>query len=1418
MTISTDGFSPIQEAPAADETADDNGGLSVEGGEGFSPELPSEEQAALEQSVYSVRDVNPDEHASAIALAQKTGLPVDTVARNKKEVEHQQALDGLKGLADSAPSLAEWASQPDNAAVAKDDFDALGLFESWYKQLTTGFKKGNLEAKLAELRTQQLSETRATKKQSTRFQTDIDQIKKDLEPLSAVDQRVGGNFHPLYQAASQLPNMSRAFVKGDDNAKSVLLDQQLEENPESLFYGPQSFAPEVIAGTFGVKAGPATELTASGVAAGSMAGPGGAMFGARMGAVAGMAKYAYEVEAGSAYDEYLGLTDKAGNPIDPVKAAEAAHMVGLINASLETTGELILAKTTAPFAKAIGGSVAEVAAKALSKVKVPGAEKIAEVIASQPKAFAGMTLKKAILEAGKLFIEGELGEMSTEYLQEVATGAGGDAAKVETAKARGQSISDFELSGPKKTFADATGVLYPTFQATIPFGLAGGVGHVKNEIRNMRMAEGQKQAYLAMGKTAEASKLRERLPEGYKNFVEQVTKNGPVDSVFIPADAFQTYFQGKNIDPVAAASEIGVSEKDLADAHASNGFVKVPLGTWAEKAVNTEHFQGLADDVTFNPEVPTVNQVKQAREHFEGQVNEHLQSAAPEIQKGVETAQGAEAVYRHMNDAVLAARPESMSVREWKVQADKAARLWAARSKVVAAGQGISVQEAFDQMRPAAIEAGGVAVPVGALTQGSPRGFKPEVLSQIRDEVARAKETFEPGGLKTDDQGNVTGRYGPTNAAPEYFKGRGYKTSVALSAIEKAIAGEKLTDGQQKMVEDLYLSSGHDREYNQRVARSQWFMQPELGEFSKGGEKDQTTHALPESVKVTEPADHVKVAGDLNDQKSIKAQVQKLAARGTFINEQTKWPITANAGTYRKAIDYAGGTVKSKNGKFAQRAHLEALQNIGKLLENAVYLTTEPERKGRSDVSQWHYLFAPLKMDGKDYLVKLEVAEKGGKYQLHNYALVDPRGLADNLPYYGTVSGDAVNQPAGSMSISDFTSQVKAGREKYTYFQAAPSEFGFYSKLERTVEEKMGNSATVEQVNGLLRDVKGEERKWSGIDEFLKGKEKVSKSELQEFLRANQLEIQEVTKGGQEVHSPEEAALRKRYEELLLEEDDARGRFHAAPRDSDARAEAHADLKRVVQERESVMDQIAAPPRKAKPKFQQYTLPGGENYREVLFTLPDNSKHALYDKQNQYMDELHKKYGDGWRNKATNEERRRVDDLGRAAEEGGEPTYRSSHFDEANVLAHVRLDDRTDADGKRVLFVEEIQSDWHQEGRKKGYSDAEHKELTELPSGYEVTEYKPELRFGDGEGQSETYWNVTSSEGRQLITGAATREEAIASTLKKLNREAKTDKVPDAPFRKTWHEFALKRVLRMAAEERLRSRRVDYRRAAGGAL
>jgi len=116
-------------------------------------------------------------------------------------------------------------------------------------------------------------------------------------------------------------------------------------------------------------------------------------------------------------------------------------------------------------------------------------------------------------------------------------------------------------------------------------------------------------------------------------------------------------------------------------------------------------------------------------------------------------------------------------------------------------------------------------------------------------------------------------------------------------------------------------------------------------------------------------------------------------------------------------------------------------------------------------------------------------------------------------------------------------------------------------------------------------------------------------------------------------------------------------------------------------------------------------------------------------------------------------------------EAAGRPAgiYKSAHWDEPNVLAHVRFNERADADGNSVLFIEEVQSDWHQEGRKKGYKDT-------LPPGYRAEQNK----YGR--------WRIIEPDG-SIFGGADTREEI----LNQFNKSA----VPPAPFAKTWHEFVL---------------------------
>jgi hypothetical protein len=117
--------------------------------------------------------------------------------------------------------------------------------------------------------------------------------------------------------------------------------------------------------------------------------------------------------------------------------------------------------------------------------------------------------------------------------------------------------------------------------------------------------------------------------------------------------------------------------------------------------------------------------------------------------------------------------------------------------------------------------------------------------------------------------------------------------------------------------------------------------------------------------------------------------------------------------------------------------------------------------------------------------------------------------------------------------------------------------------------------------------------------------------------------------------------------------------------------------------------------------------------------------------------------------------------------------FRSGHFDQPNILAHIRVNDRV-VDGKKTLFVEEVQSDWHQAGRKKGYGKSE--PLTAA----EDKEYKELADIGRR--------NLSSEQSARLTELS--------------NKDAKynSPSVPDAPFKTTWSDLSMKRVIQMASE------------------
>lgn len=300
----------------------------------------------------------------------------------------------------------------------------------------------------------------------------------------------------------------------------------------------------------------------------------------------------------------------------------------------------------------------------------------------------------------------------------------------------------------------------------------------------------------------------------------------------------------------------------------------------------------------------------------------------------------------------------------------------------------------------------------------------------------------------------------------------------------------------------------------------------------------------------------------------------------------------------------------------------------------------------------------------------------------------------------------------------------------------------FYSQAAKTIDDKMPNAATPDQIRGILspaNGVKPDELKWMGMDDFLAGKTKVSKADFQNFIKQNQIQIKEVEKS--DVAPRIEKEFSKQGMQIGKE---MGGEIQVFGKDGEIidpedLEKSHPDLFTLAKEYEDNKGEYAS----QGPKFSQYQLPGGKNYREMLLTLPEKSGGIKGPK--------------GW-----------ADTSGGTSDT---KNFQSPHFDEPNILAHIRMNDRIDADGKKNLFIEEVQSDWHQKGKQLGYRG--------------TTDLSPQ-QVND---------RVSELENKGINASSAEKQEWA-----KLKSIQENKGVPDAPFQKTWHELAMKRMLRYAAE------------------
>lgn len=946
--------------------------------------------------------------------------------------------------------------------------------------------------------------------------------------------------------------------------------------------------------------------------------------------------------------------------------------------------------------------------------------------------------KQSAVEVAKNFSKTLMANMFQEGSEEFLTSVSNDFVDYIT------GVNPDAMKGSIQRAADAFAVGSASGGAiTAPVAI--GLGVAKRQ--QIKEAQRNYDLFMSIADTTNNSKLMQRMPEKYRQYVENVTKDGSVENTYISMQGFNEYFQTKNINPVQAAQELGILEQ-YNSAMESGTDMEVKTADVAVNMTKSEHFQAISEHLKFSPEQMTAFEARVAETESKRDLEIEYENAKagkdPEQLATIE--QNAKQVADEVTQMLV--DQKGYSPRDAK----KAAQIYEKFFLV----QGIkSNQDPYQLYKRYGLRiiSGQQAPELDATVFEQPTEVPMAqrneagdlVLDEVNIDTLRSRIAESEAGKRVTkidaDTGEVTGMLAEPSTFPDFFQDKGYTKKEAIAAIDKYKSGKKLTQKQSAMLEDLY--NGMVDKLNRR----------EL--FQTASKKGYTFER-----------------NGINNIVSYEGK------------EILEYSLVDNL-TYVRTADFTGDVIKTQDmfdlidniaaGNFTSQVVIDAPRSFGKykpdqdLREMILNIWADPKSKYVKDVYR-----------GNDVLRK---------------------------------------------------DDIKLLERKNVLFQTGSKKLGFYSKLVDTIEKKMGTTQDAESLKAMLKDIKPEEMKWLGLDDYLKGKTKVNKADLLEYLKANDLQLEEVTRG---------------YEKKL--EGDNRGKVHRLfvndnyidAFDSVFQAEREAE-KYTAEDPEALINidevdvdgfnEADGGEGSLPTKYSQYTVPGGENYREVLIRLPGKkveSKTAGEIAQDLYG----KEFFDLTESEmiAVNEEYQKGV---KAGYDSKKSEYKSSHWDETNILAFVRLKDRVDSEGKKVLFVEEIQSDWHQEGRKKGYkvSELDLKELAEkrkkLASEFNSLRKEHDLFYDNG--RAFTIGDMTRDIGfaedakRQYDSDKEAGEIVLLNidmskqdmdklinlpdvvknlvaeynNIWKQEQEFKTT-VPDAPFKKNWHEFAFKRILTMA--------------------
>lgn len=522
---------------------------------------------------------SPSSSTKVLQLFGKTGLPKDFIERNQAFVEEEAAKADFNPdkLMKDSPAFASWlAEHPDHVAAAKPDLSKLSYLERQWRHIQHARESGPLLVELGDLGNKALLDTITPQDRARQAA-----IEKRLDVLGRSDQE----------------NDITGFFEGIPAAV-------VEQAPLYL----RSLGGKVEYGAKGLVAG-----TALGAATGSVAGPPGSAAGATAaGITMGLAGWRYgaaieagKLEQGHALLDYEKLRDEQGQPLDRTTIKGLSLMAGTINGALEgLTGVEALAN------------------------KLPGVRNL--VRSGVKELLKTPTARAAILRMGKEVGDVMLTEGATEALQMYVTKAGGELAK--WAVDGGGPVEVLGRIFSRENFEQAKQEAIKGAQSGGGTAMVLSTPALVQDLRQVRQASKNQRAFQAMGKAAESSQFVNDLPDQLKEIIQRATEKGPVEQLYVPTEAFSTYFQSQGADPRQVYQEI-TGDADAYDQAVETGHpLPIKTADYAAKLAGTPHNE------FFSRELKTDLDAMNAREADEWTKMMDEQAQAEAQQAGVAAA------------------------------------------------------------------------------------------------------------------------------------------------------------------------------------------------------------------------------------------------------------------------------------------------------------------------------------------------------------------------------------------------------------------------------------------------------------------------------------------------------------------------------------------------------------------------------------------------------------------------------------------------------------------------------------------------------------------------------------------------------------------------------------------------------------